>query len=73
MQYTDKQLDNFIEDNYELIYEKLNELVPDVLGAYYMREGTHHCDFIADNIDYATEFIQKYLTKELDVYTKANK
>ena len=73
VKYTDEQLDKFIEDNYQLVYEKLEQEVPDVVGAYYYREGTHHCDFIADNIDYVVDFIQKYLAEELDVYTKANK
>ena len=58
-------IDKYIEEHSDEIFEEYEQEYPDVVGAYYLREGTHHCDFVADNIDLIYDYVkEKYFTGE---------
>lgn len=49
------------QEAHEKVYEKLDKEHPDIVGEYYRREGTHHCDILADEPDLAWETIKEML------------
>lgn len=50
-------MDKFIDENYELIYNKINELFPDVI----------HSDFYLEDID-VWEFVENYMKEEYELW-----
>lgn len=45
----------------EEVYKKLDKDHPDIVGEYYRRDGTHHCDILTDEPDLAWETIKELL------------
>ena len=52
-------MDKFIDENYELIYNKINELFPAVI----------HSDFYLEDID-VWEFVENYMKEEYELWKK---
>lgn len=52
-------MDQFIDENYDLIYSKIAEIFPDVI----------HSDFYLEDID-AQEFVETYMREEYELWKK---
>lgn len=50
-------MDKFIDENYELIYNKVCEIFPDII----------HSDFYLEDID-AQEFVENYMMEEYELW-----
>lgn len=48
-------------DLYGRVFERFEQKYPDIVGAYYAREGTHHCDYFSDNPEDAWETIKEMI------------
>lgn len=50
-------IDEFVDENYDMIYSKVAEIFPDVI----------HSDFYLEDID-AAEFVEKYMREEFELW-----
>lgn len=50
-------MEQFIEENYDLIYSKVAEIFPDII----------HSDFYLEDID-AEEFVENYMKEEYELW-----
>ena len=50
-------MDEFIDENYDMIYSKVAEIFPDVI----------HSDFYLEDID-AVEFVENYMREEFELW-----
>lgn len=50
-------IDEFVDENYDMIYSKVAEIFPDVI----------HSDFYLEDID-AAEFVEKYMREEYELW-----
>lgn len=50
-------MDEFIDENYDMIYSKVAEIFPDVI----------HSDFYLEDID-AAEFVENYMREEFELW-----